>query len=188
MEDSEPLAFLKLAFGDRFRGAVWQREIGESSGRAHFQCYIQTHSPIGVSAARNLLGGWMGCEVARGSVEQNEIYCSKADTRAVRDGYPGDAGTSGQFLRQGERVDYAAFHQWCLEKLEDGLTPSQIWELIDDSPQLSSVVRSCIVATSRFLLRKYARMVKPLDNDCKLLVYFGASGAVGDDYSEILVW
>lgn len=175
MDGVHPLEYLQSAFQGRLRGGVYQRETGASTGAVHYQCYVQLTTSVSLIKARELLGGCMGCIVANGSWESNVEYCTKEDTRTSTEEW--HAGQFGEFVRQGQRLDYEMFHTWCLEMLEDGHSPEDIWCMIDEDPLKARVASSKLPYLTRFLNRKWSRMLKPLEEDCGLMVYHGASGA-----------
>lgn len=83
----------------------FQEEIAPTTGTHHLQGWAQARSPRTFASWKTHLGrADVHVEKRRGSVEENERYCSKADCRA-----PGTLSESfGVCPQQGERTDLAA--------------------------------------------------------------------------------
>ncbi len=83
---------------DWVRYMYWQKEQG-AGGRPHLQMYVETTSTVAAARVRNLFGGFW--EPARGSLEQNKVYCGKDEGRL--DG-PWEIGTP---VKQGQAASLA---------------------------------------------------------------------------------
>lgn len=94
---NNPPADFALATWANLRGAVWQIERGEQ-GTEHVQGYCEFDSPKRLGAVRQLCprAHW---ELARGTSQQNQAYCSKEEGRVA------GPFTHGKLTTQGARRD-----------------------------------------------------------------------------------
>jgi len=96
---------------------VWQRERGVN-GTEHLQGYVQLCTKKRLAQVKQLLDTTAHWEVARGTPAQNEVYCTKPDTRI--DG----PWTYGVVTRAGERTDIAEVYT----AISDGMTMRDVAE------------------------------------------------------------
>lgn len=68
--------------GDDIQYCIAQKEIAPTTGTPHLQGYVQLNKNVRFSAMKKLedKAHW---EVARGNLEQNQVYCTKNDTAAA---------------------------------------------------------------------------------------------------------
>ena len=64
-------------YKDVIRGIAWGKETCPSTGKLHNQMYIQMFKQCRATAIQNMIKSKCHYEVMRGSIEQNETYCSK---------------------------------------------------------------------------------------------------------------
>lgn len=110
----------ELNFGDLVKGVAYQQEVCPSTGRTHWQGYVEFSKPVKRPQAQREIGDEKAhLEVRKGTREQAIAYCTKEDTRA-----PGaqpevigscQSGKGGQ----GERNDIKAVAE---EIKKNGLT------------------------------------------------------------------
>lgn len=82
----------------KIRYAIWQKETGES-GTPHYQGYIQFKDKKRFNEARTIIQGiFQGAhlEIARGTLEENQAYCSKLEGRMAGPFNYGTAKTQGK--------------------------------------------------------------------------------------------
>jgi hypothetical protein len=87
----------RLLRNNSLRWAVGQLERGER-GRAHLQCALAFRNGVRMSTVKELID-WPSqphCEKARGSAEQNAVYCSKEQGRICVGFEVGDRPAQGQ--------------------------------------------------------------------------------------------
>lgn len=93
--------------------AVMQLEECPTTGRLHFQGYVEYKNRVSFDRAKRLLqSDSVNIRVAKGSSEQNTTYCTKEDTRV--DG-PWVFGESLNLKGQGARSDIQIFMDLALE-------------------------------------------------------------------------
>lgn len=122
-----------------FEYAVFQLEEGEN-GTPHFQGYVIWKSKQRLTAVRNLMGGRCHWEIARGTPEQNRIYCTKDEGRI------GDFCESGLFPEnsQGKRNDLEKLHS----RLKEGLTQAEyVSEFFTTFVKYPNLVQNYIVSS-----------------------------------------
>jgi hypothetical protein len=79
----------------RVRFIAYGEEVSPSTGHLHYQAYIVYYKPVRLSQVIRQFGNGHHFEVMRGSLKQNEAYCSKE----------GHFTKLGNEPRQGERHD-----------------------------------------------------------------------------------
>lgn len=85
---------------DKVRYAIYQKERCPRTGREHFQGYCQLFDKARYKKAAEWLGmPGVHLEKPKGSVEDNQRYCTKDDTRI------GGPWEGGEAVTQGERID-----------------------------------------------------------------------------------
>jgi len=93
---------------DNARFICWQIERCPQTQRKHVQGYVHLKNPRGMSYIKSLIGDRAAhLEIARGTDEQNEQYCSKPETRVAGPWKLGEAQAGGQ----GARTDLASLVQ-----------------------------------------------------------------------------
>lgn len=75
-DDLERLEDLGRRVGQDIQYMILGKEVGEE-GTPHLQCYVQFMNRLRMSQVKNFVGARAHVEVARGSPNQNYIYCSK---------------------------------------------------------------------------------------------------------------
>lgn len=94
---------LSLQNEQSFKYIVFQEEKG-AGGTPHLQGYISLPNPTAFSTWRRFFGGRAHIEAAKGSADQNRIYCTK-----ISDRIPGTViYERGDIPHQGERKDLIA--------------------------------------------------------------------------------
>lgn len=91
-------ALKKFVDNGKCRYIIFGKEVGEKRGTPHLQGYIHfKHGKTLTAAQKTIKAESIKCAmfVARGSVEQNNTYCSKS----------GDVFTAGEKPEQGKRTD-----------------------------------------------------------------------------------
>lgn len=119
---------------------VFQAEKG-TSGTLHLQGYLQVASRIRLPRVKRYLGTRVHAEVARGSAEQNRLYC----TKEPREDGPWEYGT---ITTAGKRTDIEAFVQ---DMKESPLTES---EIIDKHPMILAKYPRFVNTVRRALAEK----------------------------------
>lgn len=61
----------------RFRFIAYGEEVCPDTGLLHYQAYIVAYNPIRLASLVKYFGEGHHFEVMRGSLQQNEDYCSK---------------------------------------------------------------------------------------------------------------
>lgn len=147
----------------QFRYLIYQIEKAPITGTEHIQGYIEFNVAMYFRKVVQLLPTGAHVEGARGSCEQNVLYCSKPDTRVAGPFEYGEKSVSGQ----GKRSDLHGFV-----------------ETLDQSSSLSEAILSSTANKSVFV--KYHRGIeklaalqkKPLD----------ASGTIGPRKVVVCLW
>ena len=108
----------------KLRYAIWQKEKCPTTGRPHWQIYIECHDPVTIDWVKNTLlqDNRTHVEVRRMLRTVARDYCMKNKTR-----WPGDKSAVGpfewgSFASQGKRTDLDAVK----EKMDDGVPMSVI--------------------------------------------------------------
>lgn len=104
----------------------YQREICPSTGKEHYQCYVEFKQPQRPTGAQRLVGGNGHFCVRSGTREQAIAYCKKEES-AVPDSWRefGDASRTGEERKtQGKRSDLDDI----AEAIQDGSQPDDIAE------------------------------------------------------------
>lgn len=85
------------------------QELCPSSGRVHWQCFFYVSDAMSMqSVLKRIPKDWLAhVEISKGTLEQNELYCSvgKGQIPADVTGLPGTEFRFGVKPKQGERVD-----------------------------------------------------------------------------------
>ncbi len=102
-EEFDGETFLKqLVEAKRIAYGIGQIERCPTTGRLHFQFYIQAHRTQALSWVRKYIADRAHWEQARGNVQQCIDYCSKDDTRVA------GPWTAGMPKRQGQTAGLEA--------------------------------------------------------------------------------
>lgn len=123
---------------DGVRFYIMQKERCPTSGRIHWQGYIEFIQQVRLASVKAALGNQTAhVENARGDAQQNITYCSKIESRAdpnaepVRFGEPSPLGRQGRD-EAGERSNGSDNLTNALASLDSG---SQLTDLIDTHPK-----------------------------------------------------
>lgn len=100
--------------------AVIGKEVGDN-GTPHLQGYCSLKQKVRLTGLKKILGPRVHAEVARGTDQQNLVYCTKSDTEAWQWGTP-RAGTSEH---GGGATDHVAALQ-CIQARIGGASTSEI--------------------------------------------------------------
>lgn len=95
--------------------AVWQKEVSPTTGREHYQGYVQFDRPTRMSAVASILPG-AHLEKAMGTAQANKEYCTKEDSRIE------GPWEYGKMSTQGERSDLDDFAR----QIDEGVPMSLI--------------------------------------------------------------
>lgn len=98
---------------------VFQEEETPTTKKWHVQGYAEFASPL----RRNALKRWFqdetaNCRAAKGSAEENRVYCTKEDSRI------GGPFEKGEATRQGQRTDLEGLRQ----SIKEGADNRGLWE------------------------------------------------------------
>lgn len=109
---------------DQVRYLVAQQEVCPDTGKIHWQGYIQLEKPQRLTALQKLLPGahWLP---AKGSSEQNFIYCTKLDTR--RPGHEPVIYGAPIIERSNKRAS-SGMATSVVKKIKSGATMSDLWK------------------------------------------------------------
>lgn len=129
--DEQVLHLQLLAEDPRVAYLVIGREVAPTTGTPHIQGFVRFNSRLRLSSVRALLPV-CHCTSARGTAEQNRIYC-------IKDGDFDEWGTC-PVDQQGRRSDFERYVEW-LRTLES--EPSER-ELIDQWPSLYGRYRGAL--------------------------------------------
>ncbi len=81
--DDDHLPEIPLPFDESYiRYMVYQLEKGDG-GRCHFQGYLYLVHPVLIKTLVNKFGPRLHWAVARGTPRENEVYCTKEDSRLL---------------------------------------------------------------------------------------------------------
>lgn len=100
---------------------VYQQEECPSTGRRHLQCFFGFSDRKRRTQLQQLFGSANHFEAAKGTVQQNYVYCTKADSRLAGT-QPVEYGTFGRGVGMGKRSDLDPI----AEAIQDGQTPQDI--------------------------------------------------------------
>lgn len=133
---------------------IYGREKAPTTGTLHLQGYVRLTNPKSLTAVKALISPTAHLEVAKGSAEQNRVYCIKSD----------DFFEVGTCPTQGKRSD--------LEKVK---------ELIDTNPSTSTLslyeeAFAPMVRYSRSILTYRALKTPPRRSKTVVLWLYGATG------------
>ena len=112
----------KYELTEQVRGIAWGVETCPTSGKLHHQAYIQFFKQTRGSKVQKFVGSFGGnpkchVEVMRGSISQNETYCSKEERYTKL----------GEFVEQGQRTD--------LESIRDDLKAgASLYDICETNP------------------------------------------------------
>lgn len=98
----------------RIRFIAYGEEVCPNSGALHYQAYVVFYQPQTLSRLIRLFGDGHHFEIMRGSLKQNDEYCSKE----------GSFHKLGDEPKQGERNDLIGFKR----RIDDGEAPEEIAE------------------------------------------------------------
>lgn len=84
---------------------IFGEELCPKSGKTHYQGYVQLLTQMRFGAVKTLLGASTHIESARGSLEENQAYCSK----------DGNVTTWGEPKKSGERTDLQTVKKQIIE-------------------------------------------------------------------------
>lgn len=98
----------------RLRFIAYGEEVCPDTGTLHYQAYIVGYKPMRMSQLIKWFGTGHNFDIMRGSLNQNEEYCSKE----------GSFHKLGDEPKQGERHDLIGFKR----KLDQGYSPAEVAE------------------------------------------------------------
>lgn len=149
-------------YGPHVRYAVSQKEKCPTTGREHYQGYVEFTKPLRLAAAQAQLGEEKAhLEPRRGTREQARDYCKKLETR-IED--PQEHGTWIQ--EKGRRTDL----EHVLKLAQEGHDPLTIVEEIPSALHYNRAVKDVVYGYKK---RKYAAIkYMPVE----ALVYYGSTG------------
>lgn len=131
-----------------FRFLIYQVERAPTTGTEHIQAYLELHACYRFSRVLSLLPAGAHVESARGSCEQNILYCSKEDTRVSG---PYEYGTPS-VRKQGRRTD-----------LLDAISALDSSASLEEAILASESAQACYVKYSRGLEKLAALKKKPIN-------------------------
>lgn len=99
---------------------IWQKEEGEG-GTPHYQGYIQMKAQKLLTGMKKVFGNEVHWEVARGTLEENQRYCTKVEGRIEGPWEKGEAS------KKGERNDLAV--------IAEELRKRPLAEVFEDHPE-----------------------------------------------------
>lgn len=155
------VAYVDVSNHGRVQYSCYQRERCASTGRLHWQGYVEFTSACSQSECKAVLGRQCHVELARGGLEANKAYCTKEDTRVAGPFFFGVELGEQRGRRTDLRVAAAA--------IRDG---GSLVDLIGSDPDL-------FVKYHRGFDALCNRIVVPRDPDQPpdVRVYHGLSGA-----------
>lgn len=118
---------------------VFQQERSPTTGRLHYQGYLETQRKCGMRALFAKLGlqpGDAHFEKARGTQQQNEAYVTKEDTRVA------GPWTHGARIQQGSRTDLEAYREAVLAGASDGDLVDNHYQTFARYPHLAERTRA----------------------------------------------
>lgn len=145
------------------RFAIWQLEVCATTGRRHYQGYVEFNNSMRVSAVKALLGGTVHLEKRRGSREQAIEYCRKDDTKIAGPWTIGDEDC----VQPGKRTDLDNIGREIL----DGANLSSI---VEKYPGTYIKYRRGIEA---LVFRSAADQCRSAFRELRVMVYYGDAGA-----------
>lgn len=101
------------------RGIAWGQETCPKTGKKHMQGFVQFFGQSRFARFQKLIKSKCHMEVVRGSINENEEYCSKEGIYAKL----------GKFVKQGQRVDIEQLH----DEMKNG---KRLCEIADENPKL----------------------------------------------------
>jgi len=134
-------------------------EMCPDTGRMHYQGYVEATKKARCSAIKKRLGGNPHIEVAKGSLEDNRIYCTK------------DCESGGNIVEFGVPIDEFARSdlEFAGERIRNGET---VRDLCYENPHLFHTYSRTL-----FQLQEWYNASKPRHADvCDVLVLFGPPG------------
>lgn len=141
---------------EHIRRIIAGREVG-ASGTPHIQGYVEFDRPTRLGAVKTAIGaGTAHVEVANGTAEQNEEYCSKENDIII------DYGSNGR-RRQGQRSDL-----------------SEVKSVLDNGGGMRDVAQVNFGAFLRYQkgLEAYSRLLRsqPRDFVTQVVWFYGPTG------------
>lgn len=158
-KDETPLNFNE----EKMRYLVYQREIAPTTGKHHYQAYVQFKTPRTFTGALRILPKGVHLEAAKGSPEQARDYCKKDSTRA--NGY--QTVEHGVFSSQGRRMDINAL-------VEDAKAGKSNLELLVNHTSAYAKYYKFIDRIRADMLQERVKATPYRKISCK--VYYGPSG------------
>lgn len=136
-----------------------QVERAPTTGKIHLQGFCCFKNAIGMATAVRLLGGHAHVEPMRGTVQENEVYCGKEDSRINGPWREGDPP-----INQGKRTDWHTVR----DIVKEGVTDDIIYERF---PHLANCSRG--VDT----LRKFLGPKPEYVRDVRVICLWGPPGS-----------
>ncbi len=147
------------------RYAVYQRELCPTSGRLHYQGYIEFGSPVRITGAVHTAGTGAHCERRLGTRDQAREYCMQASKRLAAT-EPTEVG-EWQSGGQGRRTDIAD----ALNIVRSNPTPAGVEALYDNhGPIMVKYARGMANAVTHYQSRI------PRTDPPSVFVHYGPTG------------
>lgn len=158
-EDTWPVADeCPLELHDAVKYLVCQVERAPTTGKLHLQGFLYLNHPRTMSSVERILGGHAHIEVMHGTVEENELYCQKEESR-VRGPWTLGEKPPGH----GKRTDWVSVRDLIKKGTSDA-------ELYDQFPHMANCCRG--VDKLRQCLSPPVAYVR----DVRVIVLWGAPG------------
>lgn len=110
----------KATSPEEIKYIIWQLEMAPKTGRIHIQGYVQIKRVVSLKQVKEIIGEGH-FEVARGSLEDNQRYCTKIESQI---GGPFEWGTP---TKQGQRTDLDRLYEMIKGGAKD-------YELLEEMP------------------------------------------------------
>lgn len=148
----------------KIKYVVWQREQCASTGRKHWQMYIELTRPQRPAFVQKLIGDNTAYVVQRkGTPQQAADYCKKTDTRVAEDdGYYG-YHEYGESYPAGHRTDIMAIK----EAIDNGAT---IEEVNNKHWKSARTMQPAIAKARASYAKNMGQKIRPL---MEVIVYYG---------------
>lgn len=163
----------------RVRFIIGQAEKGEGTGTEHIQGYIELYGPMtGNNLKKNILKcNHAHIEPAKGTAQQNRVYCTKSETALyLENGEKKWAKFGGNPTQQGKKqTGTLDSHEQVILMINNGAT---IEEVLEDNPVTALKDHDKIVA--HYVRNLGTRKTDP--KDFKIEILYGPSGC-GKSYT-----
>lgn len=151
------------AFDDaKMRYLIYQLEVCPSTGKSHYQCYVELNTAMRPTTFKALIGGQPHVEYRKGSRDQARSYCMKEDSRIEPYVEHGTWNTS-----QGKRNDLEEIYS----QIASGISDATILE--SHPGQYIRYARGIREARFTFNTRDLSKKRR---TELKCVVYWGPTG------------